>query len=446
MRIAIAGASGFIGKHLIPSLIENGHEVVALSRSHIDSDKNNVHWRQCDLYSLKSLEDVLKDVDVAIYLVHSMLASNEMNQGSFADMDLLLADNFRRACQKNRVKKIIYLSGIIPKYNELSLHLHSRFEVENQLAKNNNLTCIRAGLILGSEGSSYTIMNKLVEKLPIMICPKWINSKSQPIYIDDIIKIINIAIECKRMYNQIYEVGIPKKLSYLEMMKILAEKKGYKRYFVSVPIKFPKISRMWISMITGAPRNLTYPLVDSLQHEMILDNNKVFNISPFNYTTYEDSLEKIIKQPIKEKPHAFGNSNIKNVRSVQRIASGKNPHSLGRYYFRWLNHFFKGLLKFKHCENESYKLYFQFIKKPLLELIKSPERSTQTRAVYFITGGLLNKKNLMARLEFRKVNSFTTLVTLHDYEPRIPWSIYKYTQALIHLWVMKKFSKSISKK
>ena len=220
--IVIAGATGFIGRWII-DIFKKDYNIVALSRRKtLKSIYDNVTWREVDLYSISSTENALKGADYAIYLVHSMQPSTRLNQGKFEDTDLLLADNFSRGANANKVEQIIYLGGIIPKDNQqISKHLKSRLEVEKTLAsKDVPVTAIRAGIIIGPGGSSFKIIRKLVEKLPVMACPSWTRSLNQPVDVFETIDVIKSCIGNKRFYNNFIEIGGSKIMSYMELLKL----------------------------------------------------------------------------------------------------------------------------------------------------------------------------------------------------------------------------------
>ena len=194
--IAIAGATGFIGKWFIKKY-KNKFNLIGLSRNQVDPNYNSeIPWRQVDLYSISSTTDALKNVDIGIYLVHSMQPTTRMNQGSFEDTDILLADNFSRAAMACNLQQIIYVGGILPKDGfKMSKHLKSRYEVEKTLgSRSTPLTSIRAGIIIGPDGSSFKIVQKLVKNLPIMACPSWTKSLNQPLDILDALRVVDWSI------------------------------------------------------------------------------------------------------------------------------------------------------------------------------------------------------------------------------------------------------------
>ena len=186
VRIAIAGGSGFAGKALAAELMRRGHSVRILARSVADSGEGQqLETRQCDVFSLKQVENSLQGCSIAVYLIHSMMPNNRLTQGTFQDLDLIVADNFARACRKRGIDRIVYIGGIVPA-GELSQHLKSRLEVEQTLAAYGTpLVALRAGLVIGAGGSSYRILARLVKPLPVMVCPAWTRSRSNPVSLAD---------------------------------------------------------------------------------------------------------------------------------------------------------------------------------------------------------------------------------------------------------------------
>ena len=468
MKIAIVGASGFIGSYLTRELSEKtDHQIVGLSRSREgtsqDEEGRVVEWRRCDLFSLLDIENALEGVDQAFYLVHSMSPSAGLVQGSFDELDLLLADNFIRAAKRCGLKHIIYLGGLLPTGdpNGWSSHLRSRYEVEEIFINSKIATTIfRAGMIVGPEGSSFEMLQRLVQRLPVMICPQWTKAKSSVVTRELISCYLRWAIsrDCSEQKVSIYDIGESEVLSYQQMMLEMGEVLGRKPLLISIPFFSPKLSRLWVSLVTGAPRNLVYPLVMSLKHSLIPRENTLPRealqecrpkkvpfidlIRDFCPSEKEGKSKGIL-------PHAFKKtfSRSKTVRSVQRIELIRDLDAefIARQYLFWLPNFMYPIIKVRLSGNTA-GFYFIGLKYPLLRLVRSEKRSYQFRQLFYIKGGLLAKKGGRGRLEFRVIDSPHVLISaIHDFKPAIPWLVYKYTQALVHLFVMKRFGRYINK-
>lgn len=452
MRIVIAGASGFVGKHLI-HILKNNHEVVGISRRSRIS-KDGVEWVQCDLFSLLDIEKTLRGADVAIYLVHSMLPSARLTQGSFRDFDMILADNFARAAKGAGVKHIIYLSGIIPPDALLSEHLQSRLEVENILKSSDvPTTSLRAGLIIGPGGSSFEMMLRLVQRLPVMICPYWTSTLSYPIAVWDVVEIIKNRIEMVPPKNHvIFDLCGRDPLSYEEMMTTLSHKLHRKHFAIPVPFVSPRLSKLWVRLITGAPRDLVYPLVDSLKTHMIPLSPRHPELEFITPMSFSDAIDRSLRErKSNENPTAYsyhGVDNDTSVRSVQRVTTlfRSDVHHVSEIYFQWLDKFLRPFIKVSNNGN-IFSVHFVLFKNPLLVFELSNDRSFPDRELYYIRSGMLVGHNTRARLEFRNIyQGLYKIIAIHDYHPKLPWYIYKYTQALFHLFVMASFGKFLIRK
>lgn len=296
MKILLTGATGYIGKRLLPVLVANGFEVVCSVR-----DKNKFHPEKFvsdkiqvienDLTKPETLLNIPKDIDIAYYLVHSMAVSND-----YASLEKQSAINFREALKNTQAKQVIYLSGIVNS-ETLSKHLTSRKNVEDELAKGKYaLTTLRAGIIIGSGSASFEIIRDLVEKLPVMIAPKWLKTKCQPIGIVDVIKIITGVINNEQTFNQSFDIAGDEILTYKEMLLGFASVRGLKRYIFTVPIMTPRLSSYWLYFVTSTSYKLASTLVDSMKIEVIASNNninKLLNIKPLSYT---DSIKKAFEK------------------------------------------------------------------------------------------------------------------------------------------------------
>ncbi|MBC7538019.1 MAG: NAD(P)H-binding protein [Bacteriovorax sp.] len=452
-RILIAGASGFVGKALIKSLeADTSLSIVALSRQKNNVLHSRLEWRQADLFSLKDIAESMQGCDQAVYLVHSMLPSASLVQGTFYDLDLILADNFARAAKINNISHIIYLGGLLPRdQSNLSWHLKSRLEVEECLRNTTpELTILRAGMVLGEGGSSFVIMRRLVERLPVMLCPSWTKTLAQPIDLNDLILVFKKCISDPAVQGKTWDVGGNKILSYQQMMKLTADILNKKLPFFSINIFYPTLSWLWVTLITGAPKALVYPLVQSLRHSMLVRDEARFPFLELTATPIEESIARLVSKK-EEEVHAFQTPVVlkapKHVRSVQRLPlpRGRDAAWVADEYFKWLPGFFSFIIKTK-VRNRLCTFYFLHPKITLLLLEKSIDRSTSDRQLLYIKGGLFAAKQTRARLEFREVLEKKYIIAgIHDFRPALPWIVYKYTQAIVHLIVMKSFARHLKK-
>ena len=480
LRVAVAGASGYVGRALLKELSvrEEIAHVTALSRGGSPSaelgNSEKIQWKRCDLYSLKETEECLRGAQVAVYLVHSMSPKSRLVQGSFADCDLLLADNFARACRNQGIKRIVYLGGMIPQADELSEHLKSRQEVESALADSGcEVRVLRAGIVLGLGGSSTEIMDTLVKRLPIMVCPKWTGSLSHPIDLDDAVALLMMQLlddsehgRDSQPYVQILDGAGPIKVTYLEMLREIAQIRGLKRTFVILGWVPPWLSAFWVSSITGYSLQLVAPLVASLAHDLLpalgrtprlplldwrialrkslkLGENPERRVRPwgliFLFRNFKQSLFQF-----------FGKGGGDGtVVSVQRFTCprGWNAPQIALAYLNWLPGFMGKMLLVKR-NGASVHFFVPILNLSLLELQESPDRSSHTRVLFYVVGGVLYKEHpyRKARLEFRLVKGQTeVLAAVLGFVPSLPWPIYRFSQALVHLMVMKMFGRFLMK-
>jgi uncharacterized protein YbjT (DUF2867 family) len=448
----IAGASGFIGRALIDRLLADPNcEVVALSRRPQVSVHSRLHWRQCDLFSMKQLAEAMAGCDRAFYLVHSMLPTAALDQGSFYDFDLILADNFARCAKSAGVGHVIYLGGMIPDDGELSWHLRSRLEVETVLRQSGiPCTVLRAGLILGRGGSSFDILMKLVKRLPWMVCPAWTRTVSQPIALDEVIHALIQSLKELQHRDRVYDLGGPQVMTYQELLLKTAEVLGVRRKLYSFNLIPLGLSRLWVSLITGSPRDLVYPLVLSLKHPMVARSDQSWTDwsgerIPVGRALLESLSPRLNGKGMVSLPSA---PESKVVRSVQRLSlpGGWNAERVADEYFRWLPRFLFFIVRVRVSGKEC-SFYLISPRLLLLKLEKSAERSTPDRQLLYVRGGWLASPGTpRGRLEFREaLGSRVILAALHDFVPALPWVIYRFTQALIHVFVMRAFGRHLDR-
>ncbi|HAN31660.1 MAG TPA: NmrA family protein [Myxococcales bacterium] len=443
-KVVIAGASGFIGQ-AVAAALSHDFELIGLSRSGVLQSPHFAEVRRADLFSLKDAESGLAGADYGVYLVHSMLPSAALVQGHFADLDLLCADNFARAAAKVGMKQIVYLGGLHPRGDRLSRHLHSRVEVALALANTNvAVTHLRAGLILGANGSSFQILRRLVHRLPMMLCPSWTSTRMQPVALDDVVAAVGTLLGDATAFDRTYDLGAPEVVTYRQLLLRTAAAMGVQRRCLPVPLFSPRLSRLWVSLTTGAPKSLVAPLVESLKHEMIADPDKLWvNPSP---TSIDEALRQALTEPVTRQPRAFigTRKGAPTVRSVQRMTLPKARDAAWALeaYIKWLPRALSGLLTVKLSDDDQVHFRLFGFGPPLLVLQPLRHRSDNSRQVLRVIGGLLAKETCRGRLEFRQVPDENTLIAaIHEYEPTLPWWLYRLTQAQFHRWVMSRFAR-----
>ena len=303
MKILVTGATGYIGKRLIPFLINEGHEVVCCVRDKLRADKSYLEEELIDIVEVdflkpETLKNIPEDIDLAYYLIHSMSNSSK----DFESLEERCAVNFKSQLEKTKVKQIIYLSGITNE-EELSKHLRSRKNVEDILSSENYaLTIFKAGIIVGSGSSSFEIIRDLVEKLPFMIAPKWLNTKTQPLAVRDVLSFLFGAAGNSSVYNKSYDVFGPEILTYKEMLLQFANVRGLRRSILTVPVMTPKLSSYWLYFVTSTSYKLATSLVDSMGVQIIgkpSDINQLMDVKPLTYKqAVELAFEKIEQNSI----------------------------------------------------------------------------------------------------------------------------------------------------
>jgi len=291
MKILLTGVTGYIAQRLLPILLKNGHEVICCVR-----DKNRFNHKyyasnltviEADFLKKESLHSIPKDIDVVYYLIHSMSTQT----GDFENLEELCATNFKECINQTNAKQVIYLSGI-SNAEELSKHLKSRKNVETTLSNSNFvLTTLKAGIIVGSGSASFEIIRDLVEKLPFMIAPRWLNTKCQPIAIRTVVEFLIGVIGREETYNNSYDIGGPDILSYKEMLLRFAKIRGLKRKIVIVPVMTPKISSYWLYFVTATSFALAQNLVNSMKIEVICKPNNLATLLGIKLIDYDTSIK-----------------------------------------------------------------------------------------------------------------------------------------------------------
>ncbi|MDE3741613.1 SDR family oxidoreductase [Maribacter polysaccharolyticus] len=297
MKILLTGANGYIGMRLLPQLLELGHEVICAvrdkNRFSIDAlTKEKIKIIEIDFLKGYIPDLVPKDIDIAYYLIHSMSSSTS----DFDEKEARSAVTFNAYMAETNVKQVIYLSGIVNE-EKLSKHLESRKNVEETLYQGPfNLTVLRAGIIVGSGSSSFEIIRDLCEKLPFMITPKWVLTKTQPIAIRDVIRFLTGVIGNEKTYNDSFDIGGPDVMTYKEMLHEYAKCRGFKNWIVTVPIMTPKLSSYWLYFVTSTSYKLAVNLVDSMKMEVVAKDRRLQDILGIKTHSYREAIAMAFKK------------------------------------------------------------------------------------------------------------------------------------------------------
>ena len=297
MKVLLTGANGYIGTRLLLELAEAGHEVYAFvrSKSRIDVPeriRDRVRLVQADLLDPASLDAIPNEIDAAYYLVHSMSTSRER----FTELEEKSAVHFRDRMGKTRARQIIYLSGLANE-EHLSRHLASRKHVDAILREGSvPVTTLMAGIIVGAGSASFEIMRDLVEKLPVMVAPKWVNNLVQPIGIRDVLEYLVLVLGHPKCIGKEFEIGGPDIMSYKQLLLEFAKIRQLKRHIFTVPVLTPNLSSLWLYFITTASFPLARSLVESLKNNAICKENEIQKIFPKKLFTFKESIERAFQR------------------------------------------------------------------------------------------------------------------------------------------------------
>jgi len=335
MRILLTGATGYIAQRLLPVLLGNGHEVICCVRdkARFDSEKYSsasLSVIEVDFLKAETLQNIPVDIDAAYYLIHSMSTST----GDFEKMEETSAINFKNYIQQKRARQVIYLSGIV---NEevLSKHLTSRRNVERILGSGSySLTTLRAGIIIGSGSASFEIIRDLVEKLPVMIAPRWLDTKSQPIAVRNVIEFISGVLLNEKTFNKSYDIGGPDIMTYKQILLRFAKVRGLKRWIGIVPVMTPKLSSYWLYFITSTSYSLAQNLVDSMKVEVVCKENNLKEILGIIPVSYEDAIKEAFKKiELNQVPSSW-----KDARTSNTLNDGISKYAQVPVYGRFFDH------------------------------------------------------------------------------------------------------------
>jgi uncharacterized protein YbjT (DUF2867 family) len=300
MPIFLTGATGYIGGRLAARLLERGHRIRCLVRdaSKLEarpwSSNPDVEVVECDLDDHDALARALTGVRCAYYLVHSMMAAG----AAYADTDRLLARRFAAAAAAAGLERVIYLGGLGETGDGLSRHLASRREVETALASGPvPVTVLRAAMIIGSGSASFEILRYLVERLPVMVTPRWVRTESQPIAVRNVLEYLVRALDTPETIGRTLDIGGPEILTYRRMMEHMAEARGLRRRLVvPVPVLTPKLSSLWIHLVTPINHRIARPLAEGLRNRVVCRDDEAARMMPQRLLTVREAIDDALAE------------------------------------------------------------------------------------------------------------------------------------------------------
>lgn len=288
--VLVAGATGYVGGHLVPALLKYDYRIRCLARTPEKLNARNwpgIEVLSGDVTDYDSLVPAMAGVEVAYYLVHSMTS-----HGDFQTLDLQAAHNFARAAAAGGVKRIIYLGGLGREQEQLSPHLRNRQRVGQVLAEVGvPVTELRASIIIGAGSASFEIIRDLVRKLPIMVTPRWVNSRAEPIAIQNVVEYLIACLTHEQTIGQILEIGGGEILSYADMMRQVARVMNKKLWICTVPVLTPRLSAYWLNLVTTVPMTLAYPLVEGLRNDTICTDRRIRNWLPIALIPFNQAVK-----------------------------------------------------------------------------------------------------------------------------------------------------------
>jgi uncharacterized protein YbjT (DUF2867 family) len=286
VRVAVFGASGVVGSALVP-VLAGAHEVVALSRRP-RADTAEARFAVADATDPASL-DVLAGAEVVVYLVHSLAAAE------FEEVDRRAAENVADAAARFGVRQIVFLGGLGDDGPELSPHLRSRNETARALARGPvPVTTLRAGMVVGAGSAAFETIRALVDRLPVMVCPRWVGVPTQPIALRDVVRYLSGVCGNEAAYGAALDVGGPEVMTYREMIERIARVRGKRRLVVEVPVLTPRLSSWWLHLVTPVKAGVARPLVEGLRTPTVARDDAVRKLVPFPLTPFDDAVREAL--------------------------------------------------------------------------------------------------------------------------------------------------------
>jgi len=289
MKVVVFGATGTIGRPLVKKLA-NEHEVTAVSRQE-RPDQGNVTWAQADATDASSVARVLEGAEAAYYLVHSLGATD------FEERDLQAAEITAKAAEQAGVKQLVYLGGLGDDSPELSAHLRSRRETGRRLASTSvPVTTLRAAIVVGRDSAAFETIVSLVDRLPAMITPRWVSTRTQPVALEDVVAYLAGVCGLEPAYGEQLDVGGPEVMTYREMMERIAELRGKRPFIVEVPVLTPYLSSLWLHVVTPIKAGVARPLIEGLRNETVARDDRIRELVPVELTPFDVAVREALAE------------------------------------------------------------------------------------------------------------------------------------------------------
>jgi uncharacterized protein YbjT (DUF2867 family) len=289
MKVVVFGATGTIGRPLVGELARE-HEVTAVSRQE-RPDESNVTWAQADATDPDSVAHVLEGAEVAYYLVHSLGATD------FEERDLRAAETTARAAERTGVKQLVYLGGLGDDSPDLSAHLRSRRETGRRLASTSvPVTTLRAAIVIGRDSAAFETIVALVDRLPAMVTPYWVSTRTQPIALDDAVAYLAGVCGLEEAFGQELDAGGPEVMTYREMMERIAALRGKRPFIVEVPVLTPYLSSLWLHVVTPVKAGVARPLIEGLRNETVAHDDRIRELVPIELTSFDVAVRDALEE------------------------------------------------------------------------------------------------------------------------------------------------------
>jgi uncharacterized protein YbjT (DUF2867 family) len=290
MRVVVLGATGVVGTALVPELAKD-HDVVAISRRP-STRGGPVEWQRADALDERTLEGPFRSADVVVHLVHSL------GTEAFEDADRRAAGNVARAADRAGVGQIVYLGGLGDESSGLSLHLRSRSETATVLGSGSTpLTTLRAAMVVGAGSAAFETVRALVDRLPVMVCPRWVTVPTQPIALRDVVAYLAGVVGVSESFGTAYDIGGPEVMTYREMIERIARIRGKRPRIVEVPVLTPRLSSWWLHLVTPVNAAVARPLIEGLRSPTVVRDDRIRELVRLELTSFDDAVRAALRPP-----------------------------------------------------------------------------------------------------------------------------------------------------